>query len=125
MNQIYQPIVPEDGICRTPKQWLDIVAQFGCVVSGESIIQIHHVFGRTYKHNKVLIGPWYVLPLAFRYHDVSSDNPFNVTHYPKQFAIEKGYQRDLFGKMVNKLQEHGYPVPPPDVLKAIEESPLR
>lgn len=112
---------------KAQKDWLSTLADYGCVVSRErQPIQLHHVMGRTYKHNKVLIGPWYVLPLAFRYHDVSSDNPFNVTHYRKKFAIEKGYQRDLFRKMCLDMIELGVTIPfDQDVMDAIMDSPLR
>ncbi len=111
---------------KAQKDWLGIVADYGCVVSRESRIQVHHVMGRTYKHNKVLIGPWYVLPLAIRYHDVHSNHFANVTHWPKRFAIEYGYQQDLFKKMCLNMIELGVTIPfDSDVMDAIMDSPRR
>lgn len=108
------------------KNWLGMVADYGCVACRESQVQVHHVFGRTYKHTKVLIGPWYVLPLHPRYHDVGSDNPFNVTHYPKKFAIAFGCQRHLFMKMCEAMERKGIELPFDDeVWQAIMDSPLR
>lgn len=108
------------------KKWETMVADFGCVVTKEPDIQLHHVFGRTYKHRKVHIGQFYILPLAIRYHDVSSNNPFNVTYFPKRFAIEFGYQRSLFAKMCKAMVSCGTVLPFGDeVMDAIMDSPLR
>jgi hypothetical protein len=106
--------------------WLGKVADYGCVVSGESSVEVHHVYGRTYKHNKILIGHLYVLPLAVRYHNVYSNHFANVTHWPKRFGIEFGYQRDLFRKMCLSMIEDGIEVPiSPEEMDAILDSPLR
>jgi len=58
-------------------------------------VQLHHIFGRTAKHNKVDIGHWAVLVLPFELHDVSSGDPLNVTHCKKAFEREFGMQKDL------------------------------
>lgn len=65
--------------------------------------QMHHVVGRTYVHNKILIGPWFVNPVTFDLHDVSSNNPYNVTHYPKRFTDEFGLQSRLWMDMVKMI----------------------
>ena len=39
--------------------------------------QLHHVEGRSFKHNKVAIGHWLIKPVPFERHDVSSNHPFN------------------------------------------------
>ena len=102
------------------KRWEQQVADYGCVVTREPQVQIHHVKGRTFKHDKVLIGPWYILPLTPRLHDVGSNNAFNVTHWKKRFEIEYGTQNQLFFQMVNAMLEQGQEVPvPDDVLDAI------
>lgn len=108
------------------KKWEGIVREFGCVVTKEKDVQIHHTFGRTYKHEKVLIGPWYILPLVHRLHDVSSNHPHNVTHWPKKFAKEYGYQQDLFFRMCEAIQRNGRQLPfDKEILIAIGRSPLR
>jgi hypothetical protein len=108
------------------RQWEQMVADFGCVVTREKPVQLHHVFGRTYKQNKILIGPWYILPLVHRLHDVSSNHPKNVTHWPKRFAREYGAQRDLFVSMCESMVRYGKELPfDDDVMDAILLSPLR
>ena len=35
-----------------------------CWVGGNGIVEVHHCKGATFKHNKVLIGHWFCLPLS-------------------------------------------------------------
>lgn len=70
----------------------------------ESPLQCHHVCGRTYKQNKVHIGHYFILPIPFKLHDVHSNHPLNVTHWRNSFTGEFGYQRDLWLKMIHKMQ---------------------
>lgn len=58
--------------------------------------QMHHVKGRSFVHNKVAVGGWFILPIETQYHDVHSNNPWNVTHFKKRYEIEFGTQRDQF-----------------------------
>jgi len=81
------------------KAWLQRVAEHGCVINGQSVIQLHHCVGREGKHNKYHIGRWFVLPLSVELHDVSSDHPHNVTHHRKEFVKTFGLESDLFGEM--------------------------
>ena len=109
-------------VAKAVKDWENLVREQGCIVTGQNDVQIHHVLGRTYKHNKVLIGPWYILPLCMRLHDVHSNSPFNVTHYPKRFAIEFGEQRNLFVTMCEILASDGFELPfNEDVIYAIAD----
>jgi hypothetical protein len=39
-----------------------------CCVSGQSGVSVHHMYGSTFKHNKVLIGHWACIPLAYEFH---------------------------------------------------------
>ena len=82
-------------------------------------IQRHHVLGRSAKHNKVEIGHWFILPIPFELHDVSSNHPENVTHRKKDFVKRFGSQRDLFLSMVEDMRDQGYELPPADVCEAI------
>ena len=102
-----------------------MVRQYGCVVSRELPVQVHHVKGRKYKNNKVLIGPYYILPLAWRYHDVHSNNPHNVTHWKHKFQEEFGTQNQLFFQMLNALMEQGKEIPvPEEVIDAIAKDEI-
>ena len=105
----------------TPKQWLSIVADHGPLIHGAGM-QIHHVCGRTYKHNKVLIGPWFIIPLPFELHDVSSNHPQNVTHYKHRFTDGYGLQSELFAEMVERLRDRGIEVPDQEILDAIKDT---
>lgn len=84
----------------------------GCVITGATNeIEIHHVKGRTYKHNKVLIGPLFILPLHKDYHRVTAKND-NAYHKNKHgFIAEFGRPSDLFVRWVlvalkNETQEN-------------------
>lgn len=106
------------------QKWEDMCRQYGCVVSREVPVQIHHIKGRKFKlkHNfeTLLVGPWLIIPLAPRYHDVHSNNPHNVTHHKKAFEAEFGTQVELFFQMMNALTEQGKEIPVPDeVIDAI------
>ena len=87
------------------KEWLSRVAEYGCVVTGQSNIQIHHCVGREGKQDKYHIGRYFVLPLAFELHDVSSNHEYNITHHRKDFVEEYGAECDLFYDMCMFLGE--------------------
>jgi hypothetical protein len=111
------------------KRWETTMMEFhlGCVASGERYnLELHHVLGYTYKHDKIHIGCWYILPLAERYHNAQLGNPFNVTDWPKRFAIEFGFQRDLFMKRITAMESSGILLPfDLETRLAIVNSPLR
>jgi len=84
--------------------------------------QLHHVLGRSAKHNKVAIGHWFILPVPIELHDVSSNNELNVTHHKHAFTDRYGKQAELFEKMVAIMYEEGYALPPVDVQFAIGDT---
>lgn len=104
------------------KAWEANVREQGCIITGRNDVQIHHVVGRSYKHNKVLIGPWFILPLCWYLHDVHSNSKHNVTHFRHNFTRVYGFQRDLFANMVKTMQNQGYEVPETTILQAISET---
>ena len=85
------------------KEWLERVANHGCVVNGNSQVQIHHCVGREGKQDKLFIGRWFVLPLSFWLHDVSSMHCWNVTHRRKNFIKEFGLESEIWHRMILKL----------------------
>lgn len=87
------------------KAWLQRVAEYGCVVTGQSNIQIHHCVGREGKQDKCHIGRWFVLPLAFELHDVSSNHPLNITHHRKRFIEEYDLECILFWNMCLEIEK--------------------
>ena len=112
------------------KKWMaDIVewsiCNIGLLYGDEyynAIPQLHHVLGRSAKNNKVAIGHWFILPVPFELHDVSSDHHFNVTHCKNNFTNQYGMQRDLFLKVVESMRDQGYELPPFDVCEAIRKT---
>jgi len=89
------------------KAWLQRVADYTCAVTEQSNIQIHHCVGREGKHNKYHIGRWFVLPLAFDLHDVSSNNEYNITHHRKAFIEKYGLESDIFSEMCSWMEGDG------------------
>ena len=84
--------------------------------------QLHHVLGRSAKHNKVAIGHWFIIPVLFELHDVSGKHDCNVTNYKHRFTDKYGNQREIFKDMVNDMRMEMYSLPPADVLRAIEDT---
>lgn len=70
--------------------------------------QLHHVIGRSAKHNKVAIGHEFILPIPFDLHDVNSNHELNVTHHKHSFTNAFGTQRSLFEKMCISMECYGY-----------------
>ena len=78
----------------------------GCCITGATNgVQIHHVKGRKFKHNKVLIGGHFILPLHYDLHMVTGAHP-NAYHKNKRGFIEEfGQPRDLWLKCYTKVQD--------------------
>lgn len=88
------------------KKWLGRVAEYGCVITRQSNVQVHHCVGREGKQDKLFIGRFFVLPLAFHMHDVSeSGNPLNITHHRNAFVAKFGKESTLFFSMCRSLEE--------------------
>lgn len=84
--------------------------------------QLHHVLGRSARHNKTPIGHEFILPIPFDLHDVSSNHPLNVTHHKHAFTGTFGDQRGLFKKMVRSMYALDYNCPHIDILMVIEKT---
>ena len=91
------------------KEWLSRVAEYGCVVTRETNVIVHHCIGRKGKSQKYHIGRIFVLPLAHRFHDNGDFRP-NVTMARKEFVAEVGSESSLFRGMCLDLLEDG-PIP--------------
>lgn len=88
---------------------------------GRTDYQIHHVLGRSAKHNKVHIGYNFILPVPIELHD-NGDHPLNVTHHKHAFTGEYGKQCDIHMNMINIMGVNGYDTPEQHVLDAIMDT---
>lgn len=114
------------------KQWMKDISEFvdeyglGAIYGDEfndSAHELHHVLGRSAKHNKVAIGHWFIIPIPFELHNVMSDHPDNVTHFKHNFTGRFGMQRDIFDNIRNGIQVlQGKSVPNEDVYNAIMDT---
>ena len=90
--------------------------------------QLHHVLGRSAKHNKVAIGHWFVIPVPVELHDVGSNDPDNVTHCKKAFVKRFGDQRGIFQILYscmdkwNDFDDCAFTVPSLEVYNAIMDT---
>ena len=84
--------------------------------------QLHHVLGRSAKHNKVPIGHEFILPVPIDLHDVDSNHELNVTHHKHAFTDAFGMQRNLFDSMYYSMVNQGYIVPGSKIHLAIMDT---
>lgn len=109
------------------KAWLNRITEYGEKHGSFPLYDSygfdrHHVKGREFKHNKCHLGKWLVVPISREYHDVHSNNEFNVTHYPKRYAAEFGKQVDQFMAMCAVIKSEDGELPFCDeVIHAIME----
>ena len=111
------------------KRWVNDVAEWFREIGFNDFcldgynFQIHHCGGRKLKHNKVAIGHWFILPLPFELHDVSSNSPVCVTHHKHAFTDMFGLQSELFKEMIESMVDHGATLPfGQDVIDAIMDT---
>lgn len=113
------------------KKWMADIAEFvnenglGVLYPGYSDdvnFELHHVLGRSAKHNKTQIGHEFIIPVPFELHNVMSNHPLNVTHHKKKFVAEYGMQCDLFNKLCTMMDDEGYMTPDLEICVTIMET---
>jgi hypothetical protein len=85
----------------------------------DSPFHLHHVKGRSFKHQKTQVGHDFIIPVPIVLHDVHSNHPLNVTHHKHAFTEHFDTQVNLFLEMVEYMQFLGYPVPSQEILNII------
>lgn len=92
------------------KRFMGHTKESDCIVCGASAPSIvHHCKGSTFKHNKVLIGHWFVIPLCLGCDDVATRH--GITNFIKEFEPQgELWERHVDGSSFN---------PPEDVRAAI------
>lgn len=112
------------------KQWMKDIAEWAgndgmellYAVDCPKGFQLHHVLGRSAKHNKVAIGHEFIIPVPFELHDVNESSPYNVTHFKHEFTRIFGDQRNLYDIMCTDMIMMNYEVPPFEVYQAIMDT---
>lgn len=114
------------------KQWMSDISQWvrdnglHCLYGDDyyerADFQLHHVVGRSAKHNKVAIGHEFIIPVPVELHDVNSNHPLNVTHHKHAFTEEFGEQCGIFQAMISAMSHDGYAVPDMDIYHAIMDT---
>lgn len=94
------------------RQHEENVRALGCCITGHPNPVIHHPVGRKGRHNKVLIGPWFILPLREDYH---VETPYSIHGGKSLFIAANGKQVDLFMEFVLP-----WVLVPDDVVEAIK-----
>ena len=84
--------------------------------------QLHHVLGRSAKHNKVAIGHWFIIPVPYSYHDIKEKNDLNVSYFKHNFTNEFGKQSELYDRMIIDMDNMGYDIPSMTVNVAIMDT---
>ena len=84
--------------------------------------QLHHVLGRSAKHNKVAIGHEFIIPVPFTYHDINEKNDLNVSYFKHNFTYEFGKQTELYDRMCTDMLMMQYETPHYDIYKAIMDT---
>lgn len=103
--------------------WYNDVGYINQDLNGCYSVERHHVTGRKSKHNKIAIGHWFVLPLPFIYHHISSNDIHNVTNFRHNFTGHFGLQSELFREMIDSMVSFGYELPfGQDVIEAIMDT---
>lgn len=88
------------------REFEEAFRELGCCVTGVNFgVQIHHVVGRKFKHNKTLIGGHYILPLHHDLHMVTGSHPAAYHKNKHRFIEEFGHPRDLWLKCYTSVQD--------------------
>jgi hypothetical protein len=66
-----------------------------CIVSGQDGVSVHHCKGSTFKHNKVLVGHWFCIPLSYDEHQ----GPNGYHSGSKPWIERNGAQSELWARM--------------------------
>ncbi|MEE8289589.1 MAG: hypothetical protein V3R25_09270 [Nitrosomonadaceae bacterium] len=93
------------GPTKAERDFQGWVKQQNCCVTGAWGVHVHHCKGSTFKHNKVLIGHWFCLPLCPEAHQEYHDGS-------KPWTVKYGLQSMLCLNLMCRFeQETGNEVP--------------
>lgn len=89
-----------------------------CSVTGDHGVQVHHCKGATFKHNKVLIGHWFCLPLSEQAHkEYHAGSKLWIDKYGQQSRYS--YELLALYQLTLDMRGHGDAGPPDNVTQSI------
>ena len=95
------------------KRFQDWIKCTECCVCGSYPVILHHAEGSCWRHNKVLCGHWFVLPLCVEHDNI-------VTHGSRRkFRDECGSQASFWIVQHDKYVDEGGVSAPEEVISAI------
>ena len=98
------------------KRFQSFTKESSCIVCDNPPPSIvHHCMGATYKHNKTLIGHWFVLPLCVTCDDVITQGSRRA--FKDKFGFQHGFWS---AHSKNYINSHAYVRIPHEITLAIE-----
>ena len=91
------------------KQWMKDVASwadggvnflYGC--DDPKGFELHHVLGRSAKHNKTAIGHWFIIPVPYTYHNIKEKNDRRETQIYSPTKQRNGREDQALSKTISK-----------------------
>jgi len=80
---------------------------------------IHHVAGRSAKHNKIAIGHDFILPVPIELHEPNLNHEYHVSKCKHAFTNKFGKQAFLYNEMIKDMDRQGYELPNEEILNSI------
>lgn len=89
------------------RRWLEAVVDYGPAALDLSCqkMEVHHVAGRSAKHNKVDIGHWWILYLPKTLHDLAGTPAFDQQIFGFTFGGRWDAEKLLFRRVASDLRE--------------------
>ena len=91
------------------KRWQEQVRELGSILTGGPA-EIHHPIGAKGKHNKLLIGPWWIVPLTTEEHKALHANDEAILTDPIGVKMtRKEFEKWAFGRVLSKIDAQDWP----------------
>lgn len=95
-----------------------MVAETGCILTGSMMVELHHIRGSAYRHNKTALGEWAILALPYELHRDES-NPFSLASSKRAFEGRYGNQWDILLATIERIHDRTGYYPPDPVMAAV------
>lgn len=102
------------GVNAAEKRFMAWVKEQPCIITGEHGVIVDHMYGSSFRHNRVLIGMWALLPLSPSVDSVKTNGSHRAYLSAFGETQAQSFMR-LMETCPNELK------PPQDVIDAIED----